>query len=297
MSTRITERPIRLDDPDALRRWSLRCHAAGMTVGIVPTMGALHAGHLSLVERALAECDRVVVSIFVNPAQFGPGEDFERYPRTPDSDLELLRGLGVHAVFLPTVAAMYPETPPVRLQVAGDLGTTLEGAHRPGHFDGVALVVAKLLISSRAERAYFGNKDAQQSVVVTRLARALDTGVQVVVCPVVRDRDGLALSSRNAYLEADERRRALAIPGGLADAARLFDAGERSAAALVGAVRASLDRVAAEIDYITVVDAVSLQPVEKAGAGCEILVAARIGRTRLIDALRLGLDDAPVVPG
>ena len=297
MSTRITERPIRLDDPDALRRWSLRCHAAGMTVGIVPTMGALHAGHLSLVQRALAECDRVVVSIFVNPAQFGPGEDFERYPRTPDRDLELLRDLGVHAVFLPTVAAMYPETPPIRLQVTGDLGSSLEGEHRPGHFDGVALVVAKLLVSSRADRAYFGNKDAQQSVVVTRLARALDTGVHVVVCPVVRDGDGLALSSRNAYLDAADRRRALAIPGGLADAARLFDAGERSAGVLAAAVRTSLDRVAAEIDYITVVDAVSLQPVERASSGCEILVAARIGRTRLIDALRLGLDDAPVVLG
>jgi len=266
-----------------------------MTVGLVPTMGALHAGHRSLVERALEECDRVVVSIFVNPLQFGPGEDFERYPRPVDEDIAMLTALGVHAVYLPAQGAMYPAPPGVRVRVEGELGSTLEGAYRPGHFDGVAMVVAKLLVSCRAERAYFGRKDAQQCVVVRVLARDLDTGTEIVVCPVVRDWDGLAFSSRNAYLDEADRSRARAIPEGIAAAARAFAAGERSSQRLVETVQRRLEEADAGVDYVVVVAADSVTPVPEATTGCQILVAAKIRSTRLIDAFRLGLDDLPVV--
>lgn len=295
MPTRITDRPARLDTPDQLGRWSLRCHAAGMTVGMVPTMGALHKGHLSLVHRALQECDRVVVSIFVNPAQFAEGEDFNRYPRSLDTDLEQLAAAGVHAVFTPSVEAMYPPGGVTSVCVGGPAGECLEAQHRPGHFAGVALVVTKLFVAGRPDRAYFGQKDAQQCAVVERLARDLDTGVQIVICPTVRDVDGLALSSRNAYLSAEERRRARAIPAGLAAAIRLFRAGERHAAPLTLAVREPLSASGATIDYIAVVDPMPFTAVETAAAGCEIVVAARIGATRLIDVVRLGIDEAPHV--
>jgi pantoate--beta-alanine ligase len=294
MPTPTPDRLLQLTTPEALRRWSLRCHAAGMTVGLVPTMGALHDGHRSLMARARAECDRVVVSIFVNPAQFGPGEDFDRYPRRRGDDLEVLRAEGVHAAFLPSVADMYPGEPVIGIHVGGAMGATLEGERRPGHLDGVALVVTKLLVSARPDRAYFGQKDAQQCAVVRRIAAELDTGVRIVVCPVVRDADGLALSSRNIYLQPEDRIRAPAIAAGLSDAARLFAAGERSAAALATAVRRRLDAVGAQSDYIAVVEPETLSAVEAAAVGCEILVAARIGTTRLIDALRLGIDDPPV---
>jgi pantoate--beta-alanine ligase len=294
MPTRTTDRLVRLTTPGELRRWSLRCHAAGMTVGLVPTMGALHEGHLSLVRRALAECDRVAISIFVNPKQFGPREDFSRYPRPLDQDLELVRAAGAHAAFVPTVESMYPEPQVVSLRLTG-AAERLEGEHRPGHFEGVALVVAKLFVASRADRAYFGHKDAQQSVIVQEVAAALDTGVSVVVCPVVRDPDGLALSSRNVYLTPDDRRRALAIPRGLRAAADAFARGERSAATLERCVRDELDAAGADIDYVAVADPASFGAVSQAGPGTEILVAARIGGTRLIDAMRLGIDDVPVV--
>ena len=297
MPTRTTEGPVRLDTPDQLGRWSLRCHAAGMTVGLVPTMGALHRGHLSLVLRGLAECDRVVVSIFVNPAQFGPEEDFLRYPRELEADLDHLRAAGVHAVYIPTVETMYPAGGSTKIHVGGPAGERLEAEHRPGHFDGVALVVAKLLVAARPDRAYFGQKDAQQCAVVRRLAKDLDTGVQIVVCPTVRDDDGLALSSRNAYLSPADRQRALAIPHGLALAAGLFKAGERGTEPLIAAVERELQRVGATIDYIAVVDPEPFMEAEKAAPGCQIVVAARIGTTRLIDVLRLGIDEMPRVWG
>ena len=283
--------------PDQLGRWSLRCHAAGMTVGLVPTMGALHRGHLSLVLRALADCDRVVVSIFVNPAQFAPGEDFLSYPRDLEADLDHLRAAGVHAVFTPSVETMYPPGGSTSIHVGGPAGERLEAEHRPGHFDGVALVVAKLLVSARPDRAYFGQKDAQQCAVVRRLAQDLDTGVQIIVCPTVRDDDGLALSSRNAYLSPAERQRALAIPRGLALAAELFEAGERGSKPLTAAVERELQSVGATIDYIAVVDPEPFIEAEKAAPGCQIVVAARIGTTRLIDVLRLGIDEMPRVWG
>ena len=267
------------------------------TIGLVATMGALHAGHRSLIERARADCDRVVVSIFVNPAQFGPSEDFDRYPRTLEADLAVLVASGVHAVYLPSVAAMYPPEARTRVHVDGPIAEVLEAVSRPGHLDGVALVVTKLFTATRPDRAYFGRKDAQQCAVVQRLAADLDTGVTVVVCPTVRDPDGLALSSRNAYLSPQERARALAIPAGLAEAASLFDAGERAGTRLLDAVKRHLESVDARIDYVALVDPDTFVEVDFPSPGCEILVAARIGNTRLIDAMQLGFDEAPVVGG
>ena len=264
---------------------------------MVPTMGALHAGHRGLIDRAMAENDRVVVTIFVNPAQFGPGEDFARYPRSLDSDLEVARAAGVHAVFVPSVEAMYPAGQVTRVHIEGTLGNSLEGASRPGHFDGVALVVSKLLVAGMPDRAYFGQKDAQQSAVVRHLARDLDTGVEIVVCPTVRDPDGLAISSRNVYLSHEDRLRARAIPASLADALARFEAGERDAAALKSAVNAMLDAAGLEVDYVAVVEAGNFTEVEMAVPTNQIVLAARIGGTRLIDVVRLGVDTAPVGRG
>jgi len=264
-----------------------------MSVGLVPTMGALHEGHRSLVRRARAECDRVVVSVFVNPRQFAPGEDYERYPRSLDDDIAMLAEQGVHAVYAPGVEAMYPPGSATSVRVTGPAGERLEAERRAGHFDGVALVVAKLFIAARPDRAYFGAKDAQQCAVVRRLAADLDTGVEVVVCPTVRDHDGLALSSRNAYLNEEERCRALAIPRGLAAAARRFDDGEHDPGTLIGLVQATLDEAGIATDYVAIVDGDAFSDCATASPGCQILVAGRIGTTRLIDCLRLGIDESP----
>jgi pantoate--beta-alanine ligase len=292
-----TEAPELLATPSELRSWSARCHAAGLSVGMVPTMGALHAGHRALIERAVAENDRVVVTIFVNPAQFGPREDFARYPRTLDADLSLLGDVGVHAAFVPSVEAMYPPGLVTRLDISGPLGERLEGASRPGHFNGVALVVTKLLVAGLPDRAYFGQKDAQQCAVVRRLARDLDTGVEIVVCPTVRDTDGLAISSRNLYVSPEERMRALAIPSGLAEAMAQFDAGERDSSALATTVRSCLENKGLDVDYVAVVKADTFSEVETAAPTNQIVLAARIGNTRLIDVVRLGVDTAPVGRG
>lgn len=273
---------------------SVRWQSAGMLVGLVPTMGALHDGHRSLVRRAREECDRVVVSVFVNPAQFGPGEDLERYPRTLDEDLALLAAEGADAAFVPGVEDMYPAGAATSVHVAGPLSESLEGAVRPGHFDGVALIVSKLLVSARPNRAYFGHKDAQQCAVVRRLAADLDTGVEVVLCPTVRDGDGLALSSRNRYLSAEDRAEAVAIPAALAAAARAFAAGERRSSALISAaagVLAGASRMC--VDYVATVDPETFATVDTAAVGTKILVAARIGGTRLIDNLSFGIDSMP----
>ena len=299
MSTATTERrppdpPRQLSTPADLRRWSERCRAAGLLVGLVPTKGALHRGHRSLLQRARADCDRVVASIFVNPLQFGAGEDIDRYPRTLDQDLAVLTEEGVDAVFVPAVEAMYGPDMATSVRVDAALTEVLEGEHRPGHFDGVALVVAKLLIACRPHRAYFGQKDAQQCAVVRRLARDLDTGVEIAVGPVVRDHDGLALSSRNVYLDAEQRSRALAIPAGLSAAVTAFAAGERGTARLCELVRRPLEEAGFAVDYVAAVDGDSFRLVEVAAPGCQILVAGRIGTTRLIDVIRLGIDQAPL---
>lgn len=288
--------PRLLATPGDLRLQSERWRAAGLSVGLVPTMGALHDGHRSLVRRAREECDRVVASIFVNPTQFGRGEDLSRYPRPLERDLALLEAERVDAAFVPAVEAMYPEGAATTVHLHGPLTETLEGAHRPGHFDGVATVVAKLLVAAHPDRAYFGEKDAQQLAVVRRLAADLDTGVEVVACPLVRDADGLALSSRNAYLGAAERAQALAIPRGLAAAARLWETGERRSDRLVDAVRAELERSPMlDPDYVAVVDADTFAAVPQAARGCRIVLAGRMPSARLIDTIRLGYDQVPAV--
>jgi pantoate--beta-alanine ligase len=277
-----------------MRLQSERWRAAGLSVGLVATMGALHDGHRSLVRRAREECDRVVVSIFVNPAQFNSGDDLARYPRTLGSDLELLAAEGADAAFVPEPASVYGPGFATSVAVTGTVTSTLEGALRPGHFEGVALVVAKLLITARADRAYFGEKDAQQCAVVRRLAADLDTGTEIVVCPTVRDADGLALSSRNVHLSPAERAQALALPEAMAAAARRLAAGETGAAVLLAAatavVGAAPDLV---LEYIAIVDEDSFEPLERVTGRARILVAARIGRTRLIDTLCLGAADPP----
>src|SRR5438105_6527140 len=201
MPSRSTARLVRLATPDQLRRWSLRCHAAEMRVGLVPSMGALHEGHLSLVRRARAECDRVVVSIFVNPTQFGPTEDYATYPRTLDADLSALEQLGVDAAFSPSAEAMYPPGGITSVHIQGTLGGSLEAVSRPGHLDGVALVVTKLFVAARPDRAYFGAKDAQQCATVPRLAAGRATGAAGTDRPAARGSAGVALARREACLE------------------------------------------------------------------------------------------------
>lgn len=266
--------------PAAMREAVSAAHAAGRRVGFVPTMGALHAGHVSLVERAARECDDVAVSIFVNPTQFGPGEDFTRYPRTLDADLALLKPHGVRWVYAPEAAAVYPPDDATRIVVDGPaLG--FEGAIRPGHFSGVATVVCRLFLAVPADVAYFGAKDWQQTLVVKRMVRDLGLPVEIVVCPTVREADGLALSSRNAYLSAAERPRAAALFASLAHAEEAWNRGA-DVAAIEAAMRSPLVAAGVAIDYATLVDAESLQ-APRAGQPAVALVAGRLGTTRLID--------------
>ena len=255
----------------------------GQSVGLVPTMGALHAGHLSLVSASLAENDRTVVTIFVNPLQFGPGEDFERYPRDLDRDRAALGPFPVDIVFAPTTREMYPDGATTRVRVAG-LDEILEGAWRPGHFEGVATVVSKLFWAVRPDRAYFGQKDAQQAALVGRLAADQGTGISVRVCPIVRESDGLALSSRNLYLDPDHRRAASALPRALRRANDAYLAGERDASVLAAHLRDELaTEPLARVDYAELVD-----PDNFRAPGRLALLAVMIGSTRLIDNHLLG---------
>jgi pantoate--beta-alanine ligase len=259
---------------DASRRW----RAQGLKVGLVPTMGALHAGHLSLIEAARAENEVVVVSIFVNPIQFGPGEDFARYPRDPAHDEGLLSSAGVDAVYRPSVATMYPPGAGTRVRVSG-VADPLEGAARPGHFEGVATVVSKLFTAVEPDRAYFGQKDAQQAAVVRRLARDLDFPVEIRVCDTVREADGLALSSRNAYLDPDERRAAASLSAALRLASAAYAGGERRQDQLLKVLCGRLEaEPLARVEYAEVVDPETFTP-----PGTLAVLAVRIGKTRLID--------------
>jgi pantoate--beta-alanine ligase len=260
----------------------------GGTLGLVPTMGALHAGHLSLVTRARSENEQVAVSIFVNPAQFGPSEDLAAYPRTLESDLGLLASLGVDVVWAPSPGDVYPAGFQTWI-TAGDVSAPLEGARRPGHFRGVATVVAKLLNVFGPDRAYFGQKDAQQIAVIRRMVQDLSFPVDVVACPTVREKDGLALSSRNVYLGPDERRAAPVLHRALEAARAAFEAGERAA----GRLRAILtETLAGEPlvvpDYVSVADAATLAELERVEGAALVSLAARIGKTRLIDNVVLG---------
>jgi pantoate--beta-alanine ligase len=255
---------------------------AGKRVGLVPTMGALHAGHLSLVEAARRECDAVAVTIFVNPTQFGPHEDFARYPRPLANDLKLLAPLAVDWVFAPPEGEIYRPGHSTFVEV-GPVSQRLEGALRPGHFRGVATVVLKLFQLVPADLAFFGQKDYQQSLVIRRMTADLDLPIAIRTCPIVREPDGLALSSRNAYLSADERRQALALSRSLRAAADAY-ARQRDAAAIEAAMHAVLAaEPALAVDYAVLADCETLEPIEKIGGPCVALVAARVGRTRLID--------------
>ncbi|MDH4230340.1 MAG: pantoate--beta-alanine ligase [Nitrospirota bacterium] len=256
--------------------------AGGGAVGFVPTMGALHAGHLSLMRRARAECPRVVVSIFVNPRQFGPTEDFGRYPRTLEADLRLCAEAGVDAVFCPAPEEVYPPGFQTTVSV-GPLTRRLCGLDRPDHFDGVTTVVARLFGLVRPTHAYFGQKDYQQASVIRRMVADLALEPEIVVCPIVREADGLAMSSRNRYLSADERQRALALCRGLERAQERFGAGERDAAAVTAALAEQLREAGAAVDYAAACDPVDLEPVARLESGTVLLVAARIGATRLLD--------------
>ena len=263
------------------------------TLGLVPTMGFLHRGHLGLVARARAECGAAAASIFVNPTQFGPNEDLARYPRDLPRDLHLLEQAGASLVFVPETDEIYPPGFATRIDV-GPVTEPLEGASRPGHFSGVATVVAKLLNIVQPDRVYFGQKDAQQCAVIRRLVRDLEIPVEIVVGETVRDSDGLALSSRNSYLTTEQRARAPVLYRALLAAEVLFGAGERSAPMLRMAVMASLGADAdLSVDYVSVADPDTIQEVERIGNRALLSLAVRLGRTRLIDNLILSAQAEP----
>jgi pantoate--beta-alanine ligase len=286
--------PLVLSRPAEVRASCDSARAFGRRVGLVPTMGALHRGHLALVSEAKRRAALVVVSIFVNPTQFGHNEDFARYPRDLAADVAKLTALGVDVVLAPEAKDIYPQGDDTRLH-PGALAVPLEGAHRPGHFEGVATVVAKLFGIVGPCVAVFGRKDYQQLLVVRAMARDLFLPVEVVGHPIVREPDGLALSSRNAYLSPDERSRALAIVRGLDAAARRFARGERGARALERVAREPIEAVATSIDYVEARHADTLEPIEGDVADRAVLaVACRVGATRLIDNVVLGEDSPPL---
>jgi pantoate--beta-alanine ligase len=279
--------PLLLTEIDATRQWVRQRQRAGETVGVVPTMGALHAGHLSLAEAARRDCDRVIATVFVNPTQFSPTEDFQRYPRDLEADAAKLGGVGVDAVFAPSVAEMYPPSASTSIDV-GPVARPFEGAIRPTHFAGVATVVAKLFLIAPADRAYFGQKDYQQTVVVRRMVADLNLPIEVVICPTVREPDGLAMSSRNAYLSAEDRQRALCLSRGLRESERLYAAGERDASTLRDAIRGVVATTpGVELQYVAVLRDATMNEVEIVDAPAVIAVAALVGQTRLIDNIRL----------
>ena len=274
--------PMQIRQADEMQAWALARRMDGARIGLVPTMGYLHEGHLSLIAAALKRVDVVVVSLFVNPVQFGPGEDFEKYPRDEARDLDLCGRAGAAAVFLPPVATMY--APDASVFVTEErLSAGLCGARRPGHFRGVCTVVAKLFNLTLPHLAVFGQKDYQQAAVIRRMVRDLNFPVEVVVAPIMRESDGLAMSSRNVYLSADERRRALGLSRALHAAAACVGDGGAAAAVVRARMAEVLDEHALQIEYAEVVDAESLDPVTEARHGNVALIAAYCGRTRLID--------------
>ena len=266
-----------------MQRLAAAQRAAGHRLGFVPTMGALHAGHLALLQHARRGCDRVIVSIFVNPTQFGPGEDFQRYPRDLDADVDKLAAAGCDLVFAPAASAMYAADACTHVQVDG-LDAVLCGASRPGHFRGVATVVAKLFHIVQPHVAVFGQKDAQQALVLQRMARDLDFDVEIRIAPIVREPDGLALSSRNVYLDAAARRQALFLHAALRAVVASVQGGERDAARVLAAARAVLARgTDVRLDYVEVVDVATLRPRRQLAGRVLVAVAAFVGTTRLID--------------
>ena len=272
-----------LKEIQATRRAVAAIRTAGETLALVPTMGKLHDGHLSLVRAARARCDRVAVTIFVNPTQFGPGEDLDAYPRAPDEDLAFLRAEGVGMVFMPTVEAMYPAGSATRVRVSG-ISEVLCGAHRPGHFDGVATVVAKLFHILPADAAFFGEKDYQQLLVIKKMVADFNMPIEIVGCPLVREPDGMAMSSRNVRLSAEHRTQAVALSQALFAARDRVGEGITDSAELVRHIRAEIESAGpCEIDYIEVVDPQDLSSIARVTDSARICLAVRIGDCRLID--------------
>lgn len=268
-----------------LRAWSREARNSEKSVGLVPTLGALHEGHLSLVRAAKASCGAVAASIFVNPTQFGPNEDFAKYPRTFDADCAMLEAEDVDVVFAPALEEIYRPGAATFVEVEG-LSDRLDGQSRPGHFRGVATVVAKLFIAAEPDKAFFGQKDAAQVAVLRQMVADLALPVELVVCPIVREPDGLAMSSRNRYLSLEERRRALVLSRALGVVQELAASGEMRASRLKEAAWSVFaTEPAVQVDYIAAVDWATLEPVELVGPGSLFAVAAYVGKTRLIDNL------------
>jgi pantoate--beta-alanine ligase len=267
-----------------LRQWSRQeRNDGGNTIGLVPTMGALHAGHASLIRASREACGFTAVSIFINPTQFGPNEDYARYPRSFETDCALAEAEGADVIFAPAVEELYPAGAATFVEVDG-IGGRLDGASRPGHFRGVATVVAKLLIAAEPDQAFFGQKDAAQVAVIRRMATDLRFDTEIVVCPTVREPDGLAMSSRNVYLSAEERTRALTLIRAIRRIEKLAADGERQSSALMAAAHEVFAaQPAVRVDYVALVDWATLDPVEVAAPGSLFAVAAHVGTTRLID--------------
>lgn len=273
----------RFHKPGPMREWSRAERRAGRRIAFVPTMGALHEGHLSLVELASRHADRVVVSVFVNPTQFGEGEDFEEYPKDLDRDCELLSGMGVDALFTPEAGDLYPDDFSTWV-IETSVSSEWEGASRPDHFRGVATVVTKLLLIVEPDALVLGQKDAQQVAVLRRVMEELHFGVELVVGPTVREPDGLALSSRNAYLSSDERKQAVCLWEALCEARRLFLEGEDDPAVITGAMRDRVEREpAASVDYVAALDPLTFKGVDVMGPAALLCLAVFVGETRLID--------------
>lgn len=275
----------------AVRKYVVGARKQGQSIGLVPTMGYLHEGHLTLARTARGQNDVVIMSIFVNPTQFGPGEDLERYPRDLERDKRLAAAAGVDAIFAPSVEEMYPSGYATYVQVEG-LSDVLCGASRPGHFRGVATVVSKLFNIVQPDRAYFGLKDYQQAVIIKRLVRDLNFPVEIITVPTVREQDGLAMSSRNKYLSPEERRSALSLYRALQLGTRLIVEGERNAAVVREAMtREILSHAGTRIDYVAVNDAGTLTPLEEIKGRVLLAVAVWVGGTRLIDNMTVEVKD------
>ena len=286
----MTRTPLVAESVAELRAVVDAAHRASRSIGFVPTMGALHAGHLSLLERARSENELVIASIFVNPTQFGPQEDFQRYPRPRDLDLQLCGAAGADVVFYPTVEVMYPAGYRTFVDVQG-LSEILEGAIRPGHFRGVVTVVAKLFLIAGAHRAYFGQKDYQQQLIIKIMARELNFPTEVITCPTLRDADGLAMSSRNTYLSPAQRQQGLCLSQSLRQVEKMLSAGERDLATMKQVLVESMSRtLGSAVDYAVIVDAETLTELTSVTSEMVVLVAARVGPTRLIDNLILRID-------
>lgn len=286
--TNNSDNPRVVHQPHQMQQLVLQLQRAGKRVGLVPTMGALHEGHLSLVRRSVEQCDATVVTIFVNPTQFGPQEDFARYPRTFASDLQKLAAESADFVFTPADELMYPEEfstfvdPP-------SVGDRLEGTCRPGHFRGVTTIVMKLFQIVPADVAFFGQKDYQQCLVIQHMVRDLNVPINIEICPTVRESDGLAMSSRNQYLSADQRKQGLALSRSLDHAVEMFQQDETDSNVVRSQMRQILsDAGITHVDYVALVDPHTLRDVETVGTGTMALIAAHVGKTRLIDNRRIG---------